>query len=80
MGAAKLMQMLAKSGSVVARSLTAPQQKSVTSDVLKVLNDTVHKTRMKQAMFKQFQQVLELVAASTQTHSELRISLNILKD
>lgn len=30
-------------------------------------------------MLKQFQQVLELVAASTQTHSELRISLNILR-
>jgi hypothetical protein len=61
--------MLAKSGSVVARSLPAPQQKSVTSDVFKVLNNTVYKTRMKQAMLKQFQPVLEIVAASRLTLS-----------
>ena len=51
MGAAKLVQLLSTSGSILTRSLSAPQQVSVTSDILKNLNVTVYTTRMKQASF-----------------------------
>jgi hypothetical protein len=42
------------------KSLAAPQQTSVTSGILNVLNITVYKTTMKQAVLSQFQQVFQL--------------------
>jgi hypothetical protein len=67
-----------KSSTVMPKSLAAPQQTSVTSGILNVLNITVHKTTMKQAVLSQFQQVFQSVAVSTQSYSELMTSLTIL--
>jgi hypothetical protein len=55
-----------------------PQQTSVTSGILNVLNLTVYKTTMKQAVLSQFQQVFQSVAVATQSYSELMRSLTIL--
>ena len=78
MGAAKLKQVLLQFRSANKKSLLVSEQESVVSGILASLNYTVHRTRMKQAVLKQFQQVFEFVAETSQTRSDLETSLSIL--